>query len=115
MAPSLDPLEELRLEVEEIAADDTQDAATRTALLIEVRGDLVDLLGMIDTYIGDNQLEQQASTHQEPPGMSEAEIRSAGLVIDVPFDPGGAEPERLRYADLGPDKQWIPPEGWPEE
>jgi hypothetical protein len=47
------------------------------------------------------------------PGMSEQEIRDAGLAVDVPYESGSPEPERLRYADLG--MTWTPPEGWPPE
>ena len=39
------------------------------------------------------------------PGMSEAEIRDAGLAIDVPYESGMAQPQRLKYgeeADFGP-------------
>lgn len=47
------------------------------------------------------------------PGMSEQQIRDAGLAIDVPFESGESAPERLQYADLG--KTWTPPDGWPPE
>lgn len=47
------------------------------------------------------------------PGMSEQEIRDAGLAIDVPFESGEPQPERLRYADLG--MSWTPPDNWPPE
>jgi hypothetical protein len=46
--------------------------------------------------------------------MTEEEIRAAGLMIDLPFDTGdGTSP--VSYADLGPDKKWTPPAGWPED
>ena len=35
------------------------------------------------------------------PGMSERQIRDAGLAIDVPFESGMAEPQRLKYGDIG--------------
>jgi hypothetical protein len=44
------------------------------------------------------------------PAMSEQEIRDAGIAIDVPFESGEPNPQRLRYANLG--KQWTPPEDW---
>lgn len=47
------------------------------------------------------------------PGMNEAEIRAAGLAVDVPFESGQSDPERLRYADLG--MTWTPPADWPPE
>lgn len=47
------------------------------------------------------------------PGMSEQEIRDAGLAVDVPFESGDPKPERLRYADLG--MKWTPPAGWPPD
>lgn len=47
------------------------------------------------------------------PAMSEVEIRAAGLAVDVPFETGTGE-ERLKYASLGPDKAWTPPDGWPD-
>lgn len=53
------------------------------------------------------------STGKILPGMSEQQIRAAGLAIDVPFESGEPQPERLQYADLG--KTWTPPEGWPPE
>ena len=40
------------------------------------------------------------------PAMSEQEIRDAGLAVDVPFESGVAQPERLKYADLGADKKY---------
>lgn len=46
------------------------------------------------------------------PGMDEAEIRSAGLTVDVPYDTPGPQLERLAYADLGPGLKWTPPDGW---
>ena len=39
-------------------------------------------------------------------GMSESEIRAAGLAVDVPFESGEAKPERLSYADLGEGKRY---------
>jgi hypothetical protein len=45
--------------------------------------------------------------------MTEQEIREAGLAVDVPFESGEPQPERLRYASLG--MTWKPPEGWPPE
>jgi hypothetical protein len=48
------------------------------------------------------------------PAMTEQEIRDAGLMIDVPYETTG-EPERLKYANLGPEKKWTPPPGWPPE
>ena len=39
--------------------------------------------------------------------MSEAEIRAAGLAIDVPWESGEAKPERLSYADLGEGKRYA--------
>jgi hypothetical protein len=45
--------------------------------------------------------------------MTEREIRDAGLAIDVPFESGEPQPERLKYADLG--QTWTPPDGWPPE
>lgn len=47
------------------------------------------------------------------PAMTEAEIRAAGLAVDVPFESGEPQPDRLRYADLG--KKWTPPPGWPPD
>lgn len=47
------------------------------------------------------------------PAMNESEIRQAGLAIDVPYESGQSEPERLTYADLG--QTWTPPDGWPPE
>lgn len=44
-------------------------------------------------------------------GMTEQEIRDAGLAIDVPFETGPGL-ERLKYADLGPEKSYTPPPGW---
>ena len=46
------------------------------------------------------------------PGMNEDEIRAAGLAIEVPYESGEAKPQRLQYADLGPEKRWTPPEGF---
>ena len=40
-------------------------------------------------------------------GMSEAEIRAAGLAVDVPYESGEAKPERLSYADLGEGKRFT--------
>jgi hypothetical protein len=54
-----------------------------------------------------------AATGKIMPGMTEQEIRDAGLAIDVPYESGQPEPERLRYADLG--MPWTPPDGWPPE
>lgn len=45
--------------------------------------------------------------------MTEAEIRDAGLAVDVPFESGQPQPDRLKYADLG--KTWTPPADWPPE
>lgn len=45
------------------------------------------------------------------PAMTETQIRDAGLAIDVPFESGQPQPERLSYADLG--MPWTPPAGWP--
>lgn len=45
--------------------------------------------------------------------MSEQQIRDAGLAIDVPFESGQPQPERLRYSDLG--MKWTPPDGWPPD
>jgi hypothetical protein len=53
------------------------------------------------------------STANIKPGMTEQEIRDAGVAIDVPFESGSPEPERLRYADLG--KTWTPPDDWPPD
>lgn len=39
-------------------------------------------------------------------GMSEEEIRDAGLQIDVPFEAGHAEPKALRYAEGIAEKPW---------
>lgn len=61
----LDPLEALRAEIEEVAADDSQEVAVRTARLMEFRGDLVSLLGSIDTYVGDNAVEADGSRAPE--------------------------------------------------
>jgi hypothetical protein len=48
------------------------------------------------------------------PGMNEAEIRDAGLAVDVPFETGDGS-QRLRYADLGEEKRYkggaAPPGG----
>jgi hypothetical protein len=54
-----------------------------------------------------------ASSGAVQPGMSETQIRDAGLAIDVPFESGEPAPQRFKYADLG--KPWTPPEGWPPE
>lgn len=44
---------------------------------------------------------------QIKPAMSEQEIRDAGLAVDVPFESGSANPERLTYGDLGPEKKYA--------
>jgi hypothetical protein len=59
----VDPLEQLRQEIEEIAADETS-PDVREARLGEFRRDLVDLLGNVDTYLGDTQEEQRGQEGQ---------------------------------------------------
>ena len=50
--------------------------------------------------------EKNAGTPEIKDAMSEAEIRAAGLAIDVPYESGEAKPERLKYADLGEEYRW---------
>lgn len=64
-----------------------------------------------DTPTADSQTGNAASTKPDAsslkPGMTETEIRQAGLAIDVPFESGEPKPERLKYADLGKDKKFV--------
>ena len=77
----------------------------------------------MSTPPAENQPEQPVEQPVKPPPptapirpeMSEVEIRAAGLAVDVPYESGDPNPKRLRYADLGPEKKWVPPPGWAED
>lgn len=45
-------------------------------------------------------------------GMSELEIRDAGVMIDLPYESPSGSPEPMQYEDLGDEKSWSPPEGF---
>lgn len=64
-----------------------------------------------ETTTPDTEADTTPDTSGIQPGMNEQQIRKAGLAIDVPFESGQPEPERLRYSDLG--MTWTPPDGWP--
>jgi hypothetical protein len=51
------------------------------------------------------------------PEMSAQEIADAGALVDIPYDIPAWTDEPIRYADLGPDRKWVPPEGfvWDDE
>lgn len=46
-------------------------------------------------------------TEKKPP-KTPSEIAEMELLVDVPFEGASPDPQPLRYADLGPDKEWIP-------
>jgi len=51
------------------------------------------------------------SSQEIRPAMSEQEIRDAGLVVDVPYESGSADPQRLRYGkNKGSKATEQPPE-----
>src|SRR3954454_4980986 len=46
-------------------------------------------------------------------GMTHREIEDAGGMVDLPYEAPPGKPERLEYADLGPEKEsWQPPQGY---
>jgi hypothetical protein len=44
-------------------------------------------------------------------GMTEQEIRDAGLTIDVPYETGPGASGPIRYADDA-GEEWVPEPGW---
>jgi Zeta toxin len=111
-APVLtDPLDELRFEIEEAAADETVTAQERTARLRDMRERLNDLIGNIDSYIGDNRIgESEHDTVAEALAelRENADIRDEllqrGLTTEDALDEAGLlsheELDRLAEEDL---------------
>jgi ribosomal protein L24 len=62
---TFDAWEEMRVEIEEVAADGTQTAEERAARLNEFKLDLTEMLGVVATYIGDAQTEASGRTREE--------------------------------------------------
>jgi hypothetical protein len=87
-----DALAEFRREIEEAAADHFVDHDTRLARLREFRLDVVDLLGVLDTYIGD----ETAARGEEPPGYDKVvKLRENAEIREQMIERGMASAEEL--------------------
>jgi hypothetical protein len=63
-----------------------------------------------DTTADQPDLSPDADGTDDSGGMTEQQIRDAGLRIDLPFD--DPMPVALRYSDEGSAQAWTPPPGW---
>lgn len=65
-----DPLDELRFEIEEAATDETATPEQRISRLTDLRDRVTDLLGSIDTYIGDDHIGESADDKEIEDALS---------------------------------------------